>query len=136
MKRKQKGASNGHSGSARVTVNARATRERRERLAASFRERLAAELGADGSSVARDALAEVAVGSFVEISELTARFLRGRASDAAMSRLSSARLSLTRALRLLHVAAAPSSEPPGEPKGGIADYLRGRDAPDSEETDA
>jgi hypothetical protein len=89
--------------SANVMSNAKATRERRARLAATFRARLAAELGPDGSSVGRDALIEAAASAFVEVAELSARFLQGRASDAAMGRLGLARGQLTRTLRLLQV---------------------------------
>src|SRR6266581_8672741 len=84
-----------------VVANAKATERRRRALADEFRASLLAEIGPVGYSVIRRALVENAVSAYVEVSELSARFQRGRATESALTRLGLARGQLTRALRLL-----------------------------------
>lgn len=122
--------------SANVMANAKAAEARRSAIAEDFRARLTAELG-PSDSVAREALIDAATSAYTEIKEISSLFLRCRAGDAAMSRLSLARSQLTRALRLLAPAASRSSDGSGgQPKGGIADYLAGRVPNEPEKTDA
>ena len=71
--------------SGRVMEQAAITEARRTTLAEQFRARLEAE--APGAGVARDALIKSAVSCYVETSELSTRFLRGRATDKDNQRL-------------------------------------------------
>jgi hypothetical protein len=120
--------------SGRVTANCRALRERRERLAAAFRERLERELGSDGDSVGRDALSELAVSAYVEVYEVSAQFRQGRASPAAMQRLSHARGQLTRALRQLGVIERDDGDAgESEDTPSLAQYLAKKEATTSDD---
>ena len=119
--------------SAMVLANTRATQARRRKLADDFRARLLAEIG-PGKSIAREALIDTAVSAYVEIVEISARFIHCRASGEAMSRLSIARGQLQRTLRMLGVAPHNAGDDPDTPpRGGVADYMRMRG---ERETDA
>jgi len=104
-----------------VTKSNRTTQERRARLAAEFRARLVAEL-APGGSAARDSLVDNAVSCYVEIAELTSRFLRARAGASDMERCSRARSTLVRTLAVLGVTPKSASEANVSPK--LDDWLR------------
>jgi hypothetical protein len=100
---------------------------RRMALAEQFRARLDAE--ALGSGIAREALIDSAVSCYVEISELSTRFMRGRASEKDQQRLGLARGQLYRLLRALGlVACAPDDGGPSAPNGtgaeSLADWAR------------
>jgi hypothetical protein len=97
-----------------VTGNNLAAQERRVRLAADFRARLVADLAPDGSA-ARDALVDTAVSCYVEVAELTSRFLRARARGSDMERCSKARAQLSRVLGQLNVAPKSEIEPNAGP---------------------
>lgn len=97
---------------ATVIGNRRESEARRERVAAEFRARLLRELAPEvAASAAGSALVDAAVGAHVEISETNARFLRGRATPAALSRLNLVRSQLLRTLRALGLLAAISGDP-------------------------
>lgn len=76
---------------------------RRMKLAADFRARLIAEIKDKNPGASRGALIDLAVSSYVQASELSDRFLSGRATPSQVSQLSIARGQLQRALRSLGV---------------------------------
>lgn len=101
--------------SARVMESRRIAQRERSAVAANFREQLTRELTIDGSfSQAR--LIDIAISCSVEISTISARFVRCIATSDEMTRLQAARLQLVRTLRALGLAKG-SAEAPEEPPG-------------------
>jgi hypothetical protein len=102
-------------GSARAMESrARAVSER-EAIAANFRAGLAKELQIDGSA-SQAALIDAAVSAHLEISVVSLRFVRGRATADELSGARLARGQLVRALRALGVgkkASGAASDPSG-----------------------
>lgn len=85
---------------------------RRMKLAADFRARLIAEINDKNPSASRGALIDLAVSSYVQASELSDRFLSGRATPSQVSQLSISRGQLQRALRSLGVIDRADDESP------------------------
>src|SRR5437016_3976782 len=102
--------------SPRVMKNRALAQQERMALARDFRERLTRDVSIDGSA-AQAALIDAAVSAYVEISVVSARFLRCSATGDQMQRLSLARGQLTRALRLLGMAPRPTADARREPGG-------------------
>jgi hypothetical protein len=92
--------------SARVATRRKATFERRTRLANEFRKQLRAEL--PNASAAQSSLIDSAVICHVQIHELGARYLQGRAGVEDVRRLSLARGQLSRVLRQLGLVTGPA----------------------------
>ena len=104
--------------SERLVANAKQLVTRRQTLANEFRASLLAELP-PSDSVVRQALVESAVSAYVEISEISAAFQRGKANESALTRLGLARGQLARLLKALgagqtHAAADDEVETPAQ----------------------
>jgi hypothetical protein len=97
--------------SATVATRRQATLERRTRLAHEFRQQLRAELPQAGP--VELALIDCATSCHIEISEGTARFLQGRASEKALVRLQFCRSTLARVLKQLGLS-KPAEPPQGD----------------------
>jgi hypothetical protein len=91
---------------ARVARLRRTTLERRQRLADEFRGQLRVEL--PNATAAQSALLDVAASAHLQVQELGARYLRGRASPSDTTKLSLARGQQARILRQLGLAGAPA----------------------------
>jgi hypothetical protein len=115
----------------RVQEYTRQRAVRRRAMAKRFRKQVTRALAAIGGTSAPDfaraAMIDVAVSAFVEHSELTVRFLSGRALNREMLRLHSVRSQLTRALVALGLAGSVQETVPGAiapPKGASAEEKR------------
>jgi hypothetical protein len=85
-------------------------RARRERLASEFRAALIEQLGGAPETVVKAALISACVSAHVEIQELSALFLRAKASSAQQRQLALARGQLSRLLAGLGLC-KPATEP-------------------------
>jgi DNA-binding transcriptional MocR family regulator len=108
--------------------NREAAQSHREAMAAEYRAGLERELTLDGS-FSQSRLIDAAVSNAVEVSVLSAKFIRCSATSAELERLGRARSELGRTLRQLGVApkTAPDDEdtPPGS---ALAAYLAAKRA--------
>lgn len=102
-----------------------------------LRARLAARPNAGLDSYAADVLIEAYAGAYVEMSELSSRFLRGNASNAQLNRLHLVRGQVCRilgTLGLISDAVAGNSEPADAantpPGGRLAEYLARQTKPE------
>jgi hypothetical protein len=95
-------------------------------MARVARERLTRELVIDGSFSQEKAITLV-VSAALEIETIYSKFLRCSATDAEMERLSTARMQLTRGLRLLGLPRARAEGRYGQGASALERYLRSRE---------
>jgi hypothetical protein len=100
---------------AQLKANQRALIERRATLAETFRAKIIEELGSGNDSVVRIALIESAVSAYLEITEISASYRRGKANQSALTRLGLARGQLARTLRMLGLGEPDTDEPTSAP---------------------
>ena len=109
-----------------VKQSAREARIRREAAAAEFGEQLRSDLKLVAQPTAtQSALLAAAVSAYVEVSELSAAFLRGNASSKQLTALGLARGQLVRTLRLLGLTGDSGEPEERDLSGGIADWKPG-----------